>query len=667
MFQPSTRSRIVAGARRLARAALVVGAVVISLALVLIAAWLFIAQPLPDDAPLDALIGIAGIVATVLSLYLAAMLLVAQHIAERHARVLYQEFRRERAWLGVLAALGTSVVLIAAAALAHSTMSTAWAALALSVALGALAGSLLPRLLSSLDPIGLATRVMDRRVDELRAIARRGDRLTRDQALRPVARHGLELASVIADQGITTNDAQVVRASFAGMRRVLVAFVESSTTRGWDGEIVDLAFQHLGVATDRLTGQSPVLILPTAIEELILLGVESQATLERNGNENVSIRLNSIFVRVVATTLTSEQSAGAAMATRGIGESGLALIRADSPNGVADHIRQLRRIALGALAAEQDHVAGTAHVAFSRLAVGLASLPPDEVMPPNLYADIAEAIAESADAYLARATRGLIVDIAWLWVTGPHMEHNLSHAIVAGIAADARPEQRRFHGDFVRGAKVLINALVRLSADPAPGSLIQSYAAETAYLGVIGALALDVEVRPPELIAELWATVVHRLLDPTTELSDEVEMLSALLLFGTYEAELSRPTAAAMRGAVEEALRVQRAIGDHFDRRRRARAWVAAGRAALGSGDEALADAIAATIAVEVLELRELEEEAPWRVIDDEDWRSPLFTLGQAFYARPEIPDVHRRPDIIEAFDTLLDRHAHPGDPEEDG
>jgi hypothetical protein len=95
---------------------------------------------------------------------------------------------------------------------------------------------------------------------------------------------------------------------------------------------------------------------------------------------------------------------------------------------------------------------------------------------------------------------------------------------------------------------------------------------------------------------------------------------------------------------------------DDFHRRRRARAWVAAGRAALGCDDSVLAAAIASTIAPDLLELRRLTEgdSGLWRHIDDEDWRSPMFTAGQAFYPRPEIPDIHRKREVIEAFDELL-------------
>ena len=110
MLQPSRRARVAARAGRLARRAAGVGRGAIrALPFVLVAAALslFFAQPAPEPAELDALIAVAGIVATVLSLGITVTLLVAQHTAERHAHVLYVEFRREASWLRILAALGT--------------------------------------------------------------------------------------------------------------------------------------------------------------------------------------------------------------------------------------------------------------------------------------------------------------------------------------------------------------------------------------------------------------------------------------------------------------------------------------------------------------------------------------------------------------------------------
>jgi hypothetical protein len=264
-----------------------------------LAVALIVLQPSPDTVELDALIAIAGIVATVLSLGFTVTLLVAQHTAERHARALYAEFRREGGWLRVLAWLAVGVVVIVAASLLRPTLSTAFASLTLAVALGLYAASLLPQLLDSLDPTKLAERLTDRSVLALKDIAQSYPRVYVEGALKPVAAQGIEIASGIAVQGITSNDKEVVRAGFAGMRRVLVAYIEGSPTRGWDTEIINHAFHDMGDAVRRCLKESPVLILPAVVEELTTLGDESQRTLEEDGNEAVSGRLNSLFLDIV--------------------------------------------------------------------------------------------------------------------------------------------------------------------------------------------------------------------------------------------------------------------------------------------------------------------------------------------------------------------------------
>ncbi len=620
-----------------------------------IALGLIAVQPLADAVDLDALIAIAGIVATVLSLGLTVTLLVAQHTAERHARVLYAEFRRERAWLRVLGVLAVGVIAIVAASLWRPTVSTAWASLALAGALGAYAASLLPRLLDSLDPTVLADRLTDRTVRELHGIAKRQARHDLEPALKPVAKRGLEIASVMATQGITTNDKEVVRAGYAGMRRVLVAYIDGSPTRGWDGEMINLTFQHLGEATDRCVRLSPVLILPAALEELTALGVESQRTLEEGGPEAVSGHLNSLFLEVIGQTLTNDQSTAPAMATTGIGESGLALIRAGSPNMIAGHIRTLGSIALGSMRAERDHVTGTAHVELSKLAIGLASMKPGDIMPSSLFEDACEALSASVDAFVARASSsgGLANDWAWMWTTMPHMQHNLARVVVAGIAADSRISDR-YRSDFAQGSTTIVNSLVKLATYGTSGFSTQANAGETAYMAVLGVMALPIETRSPDLIPELWSTVVRRLVDPDKERLHEVEMLSSLLLVGAYEAESPRPTAAQMRAALQEALDLTTVIADDFHRRRRARAWLRAGRAVFGCGDIALAETIAAGIA---RDLRELRTELGGRPSPGPEGSfDGVFTAGQAM-SLPDVPDTHTKPEVVAAFQALLDKH----------
>lgn len=166
-----------------------------------------------------------------------------------------------------------------------------------------------------------------------------------------------------------------------------------------------------------------------------------------------------------------------------------------------------------------------------------------------------------------------------MWTTAPHMEHNLSRVVIAGIAADGRSNDGR-RSDFADGATSLVQSLVKLSSLDR-GFLTQGYAVETAYLAVLGSMALGGENSSSELIPDLWRRVARRLLDGAKERMHEVEMLESLLLVGVYEARSSRATAPHMREALEEALALTTAIEDDFHRRRRARAWRAAGRAAL--------------------------------------------------------------------------------------
>lgn len=609
-------------------------------------------QPWTDPVDVGALIAIAGIVATVLSLGFTVTLLVAQHTAERHARALYAEFRREGGWLSVLAWLSVGVVVIVAASLARPTLSTAFASLTLAVALGLYAASLLPQLLDSLDPTMLAERLADRSVKQLRDIARSYHPIYLESALKPVAAKGIEIAGGIAVQGISSNDKEVTRAGFAGMRRVFVAYIEGSPTRGWDTEIINHAFQNMGDAVRRCLKESPVLILPAAIEELTTLGDESQRTLEVDGNEAVSGRLNSLFLDIISETLTNEESAGAVMAAAGIGTSAMALIRARSPNMVADHIRKLRSIALAAISTQQDHVAGQAHVELSKIAVGLASMDTDDVMPPSLFQDACSAFSDSVDAFVQRATtKGTLMSaLAWNRVTMAHVPDNLSRVVVAGVAANGRTRGRDSR-DFGHGATALTHALVTLSAK-GPGGLTQGHAIETACMAVLGSMALDGDGRNAELIPELWITVVRRLVDPDRETLHEVEMLSTLLLAGTYEAESPRPMAARMRESITEALGMTTSITDEWHRRRRARAWLAAGRAALGCGDEPLARAIAAGVGPDLREIRSPAD--AFTGLDNDGFYDTV--LGQAVPA-PALPDKHMNPEVVAAFKALLDKH----------
>ena len=623
-----------------------------------IAVWLFVAQPSREHADLGALVAVAAIVGTVLSLSLTATLLIAQSTAERYPQVLYAEFRKDWAWLVLPAALGIGVVLIIAAALLQQTFSTAWASLAVASALGLFAASLLPRLLNSLDRTELARRLAGRFVRELRKIGRR-PALGREGQLMPVTKRGMEIGRQFAILGANTNDPEVVRAGYASTRRVMVAYLNASPTRGWNGEVINLAFEQLRGVTDRCLAEDPVLLLPPAIEELTALGVESQASLKENENEAISGWLNRLLVHIVEETLTNEQSAAAAMATGGIGESGRALIRAGSPNGVADHIRELRQIATAALGTWQDHVAGVAHVELTRLATGLATMVSHDIMSRSLYFEVCIALNGSVDAFLSRPQRSaLMFDTAWMPTTAPHMPYNLAQAIVAGVAADSSDRHRSRRTEFGEGALVLVEALVKLSRASGVG-LTNIYALDAVHLGVLGALSLKGDV-DRDLVRELWVSLVRRLIDPDSEVAGEVELLPKLLLVGVYEANEAGATASAMRIALREALGLTTGIADDWHRRRRARSWLQAGRAALASGDEEFANEIAAGIATDLAELRAAVE--GYEPIELEDgWSPAALLVGIHPFARVEIPDAHKRPDVIEAFAALLRKYEGTG------
>ncbi len=176
-------------------------------------------------------------------------------------------------------------------------------------------------------------------------------------------------------------------------------------------------------------------------------------------------------------------------------------------------------------------------------------------------------------------------------------------------------------------------------------------------MAILGSMGLSREHLPIDLMPRLWSMVVRRLLDTEKEVLHEVRMLSTLLLHGTYEAVTAGPSAEPMRAAVEEALRLTFDITDEWHRRRRARAWVPAGRAALGSGDRPLARAIAGAIALSYRVDQPSPGSRPWRITpgEDHDFLGAFFSAAQPM-PRPKVSDVHTQPEVIAAFQELLDQ-----------
>jgi hypothetical protein len=632
--------------------------------LLLIALLLYAWQPWTDMVERDALIGVAGILATVLSLGLTVTLLVAQFTAEKHGSAMYAEFRRERAWERALGSLAIGVVAVAAGALSKPTLSTAWASLVLVAGLGVYGASFMSRMLNSLNSSELARRVTDRTVQALRAIGRSIKRYEGEDRLKPVALQGLEIASGITVEGITNKDPQVVRAGYAGMRRVLVAYVAASPTRGWDSHVINAAFQHFSVATDACIAQSPVLLLQGALEELRQLAIDGPTALKPGEqHESVSTRLNSLFVDVVSRTLTTDQSAAPAMATAGIGETGLALIRAGIPNGAWDPVRKLQSIAGAALVVQRDHVVGQANHELARIAVASAEASSKDLMSESIFEDACDAIATTATAFTSRTTLdgALLRDQAWLPVIGSLAEFNLARVALAGLYASTTGESH-YRDRFAYGASAIVHALIRLSSYGTSVVMTPPDAADSAYRAIVGSFTLKLDGTAAEMVPEWWLALIKRIGDPQIkEHIHDTAMLSSLLVIATYEAASPRPWAGAMREAVLQALPATMSEANEFGRRRRARSWQDAGRAALATGDANLAEAIAQAIAPELREQRNLRAKSEWGGADWSDYGlgPDVYGLHGAIcgWSRPEIPNTHLQPEWIAAFDTLLKKH----------
>ena len=101
-----------------------------------------------------------------------------------------------------------------------------------------------------------------------------------------------------------------------------------------------------------------------------------------------------------------------------------------------------------------------------------------------------------------------------------------------------------------------------------------------------------------------------------------------------------------------------------FHRLRFGRAWLKAGRAALGSGDEAMARSIAQAISAAVLAQRDRTRGRPWA--DEELSFLDEFGVTDGLYRAifnlpmPTLPTVHEETDVKMAFDTLLKEYAPP-------
>ena len=625
----------------LAAALAAVGAVVV---------WIIQPDPTPTD--LGALVAVAGLLGTVLSLGLTVTLLVAQHTAERHAQAIYTEFRRERTWTWGLALLGASVAAIVAAALLRPTISTAWAALSLAVALGLLAASQFPRLLDSLDRIELARRLTDRILRRLEHVGRVANPLARQRALELEATRGLRVAASLLTEGVRQGDGDGVREGFASIRRILLGYLtQIPSDIGMGDGVVLRAFQHLEVAFEQCVAVSPVVILPMALEEVTVLATDAAALPNRLSDyEPVSMPLNGLLTDTIASTLTTDKSAAAAMAAHAIGEGGVALVAAGRPTNVTDHLRRLRSVALAGLSTGRDHVTGQAMHELACIAVALTSSDPQEIMPPQQYLDACEAMAAAVDAFLARPSAGssLMHDTAMTPVTGPLAEPTLTTVIVAGAQAQADGHHR---GEEYRwGAETLLRSLSRLASADASGVMTPVWALDCAYATVVRGFAGVTGADLADQVSAWWQLLWQCALTTTGgKRAHDFERLAAALLLLAVESAHGAPSPLAMQ--MREALRaaLQGTIGAaEATRTRVIGPWAAATAAALERGENGLADSF-----VEALrdDLRALQSEHAGTfagVVDSYELYPPSFGLPTMEWLVPR--RSHRGVEQLEAL-----------------
>jgi hypothetical protein len=561
----------------------------VATAVLAVAAWVLYQQP--DKKPLgeDILIGLAALLATILSLGFTVALLVAQHLAENHGRALYAEYRRDWSWMVALAGLASGTVLIAALALQESTRSSGFGSILL-IAGFALAGFwLFPSLLDSLDRVVLANRIADRHVARVKAVAAMVHPFQRQPVLAPVAVEGIDLCAGLAQEGIDKNDVDVLKAGLAGARRISIAYlaaIPTSISMGTDEAVGEL-FQQFDVLVGQAAAKSPVLALPAAIEELDKLGVEAAAVPNRLNPDYdpIQMPLLGLLLRVALATTTIDNSSAVAMATSAIGNSGEALAERRRLNGLSDNISKLRRIGLEGVRTGRGHIVNVACAKLCRIALVVAHNGVGHVMGSDMFDQACRAFKDIATTFAAENGTGngrLLDDSSLSYVLAGLSRQHVAAVVVAGLDASKNDERVRIH-DYSSGLWSLYEGCLLLARQNL-GIMTSRDALETAYWSLASLM-----IFPPDDQSwvrawwdELWGCLLESG-DPDRP-SDRMDIAASLLYLA-----VQAPPKLDLRPAIVEILEKMASPTDTWQAGRLARVWVPACLCALANGDESLA------------------------------------------------------------------------------
>jgi hypothetical protein len=560
----------------------------------------FLVQPAPQPEERGTILAIAGLAGVALSLGFAVALLVAQHTAERHARLMFAEFRADRTWPITLGSFAVGVAMIVAAAIWRPSISTMWASFFVLIWLGLMGARAFPHLLDSLDPVVLAQRVAQRSASRLLKAAPQG-LLGGNQELAIDAERGVTACATVAAEALSNQDTDVFESAVRGLVQILVAYLRRSPWVVPTDRPVDLAFQRIDVLAAEVAQRSQVILMPTLIAELRELGTQGVAIAKTNprGNDVVSLRLNMVLFGLIAASMRNQASVAPSFATSTMADVGVGLVAVGLAAAVRDHIDKLSAVALAGIDAGADHVAAPAVHGLARIAAGIVESDARDVMLAQRFRLTCEAIADALARHVARKDRSLIGEMSVLPVIGPLAAPSLP-ILALGAAQRAASGDSLDSMDFGLGADRLLSALADMAAADDESATARSDALECLYSAAAGVLAIS--LGDPES-AERIDHWIERLSNVILEdersgqhtIGFAPEKLASVLLFAAYAIPEACPEVAdRLRLRIRTVAEAIGAAPTGFARRRLVGALIPMAVALIGSGEETLVTELAA-------------------------------------------------------------------------